>query len=87
LQPSPDGERSWEARPVLEWTPVASTRITAAAYDAEAEVIYVEFPNGRRWWYAACEKPTWDEFINPATSKGSYIHNVLDSHPNGQYDG
>jgi len=31
-----------------------SSRIVAEAYDPEAETIYVRFPDGVEWFYAAC---------------------------------
>lgn len=72
---------------MLEWIPVLSSMVTAIAYDAESLTIFAEFPSGARWWYAGCDSAIWTEFADPATSKGQYIHRVLDSHPNGQYSG
>ena len=72
---------------MLEWLPVESKRILAAAYDADHEIIFVEFPEGVRWWYSGCGPEVWEEFLLPTTSQGRYIKDVLDHHPNGRYDG
>ena len=64
-----------------------STRIVAEAYDADAETIYVRFPNGVEWWYAACPPQVWGEFSAPAQSRGQYIQNVLNFKPNGRHAG
>ena len=70
---------------MLEWMQVRdSKRVVAVAYDEEAERIYVQFPDGVRWWYAGCPRQTWEEFTAPGTSKGQYIDRVLNSHPYGQ---
>lgn len=73
---------------MIEWTPVSgSTRIVAEAYAAETERIFVRFPNGVEWWYAACPRSVWEEFTAPGQSRGQYIHNVLDHKPNGRHAG
>lgn len=72
---------------MLEWIPVDSERIVAAAYDSEQQAILVQFPNGTKWWYGNCGPEIWGEFVSPMTSQGRYIKDVLDHHPNGRYDG
>ncbi len=73
---------------MIEWVPVSgSTRIEAEAYDAEAETIYVRFPNGVEWWYAACPLQVWEEFSASGQSRGEYIRNVLNFKPNGRHAG
>jgi len=73
---------------MLDWIPVGdSTRIVAMAYDELTEVIYVRFPGGVEWFYANAPRHLWEEFSSPGTSKGQYIHRVLDHHPNGRYAG
>jgi hypothetical protein len=69
----------------LDWQDVTSTRIIAEAYDEESETIYVRFPSGVEWWYAACPPHTWAEFTAQNQSRGQYIHQVLDAKPNGRY--
>lgn len=73
---------------MIEWVPVTdSTRVVAEAFDAEAETIYVRFPNGVEWWYAACPRHIWEEFTAPGQSRGQYIQKVLNFKPNGRYAG
>lgn len=73
---------------MLDWIPVTdSQRVVAIAYDASAEVIYVRFPNGVEWWYAGCPPQTWEEFSAPGTSKGTYIHQILNGRQNGRWGG
>lgn len=72
----------------MEWIPVTgSKRITAEAYDATTETIYVRFPNGVEWWYAACPPNVWDAFTAPGQSRGQYIKDVLNHKPNGRHTG
>jgi YD repeat-containing protein len=73
---------------VFNWIDVhGSGRITAMAYDASSETIYVRFPNGKAWWYGSCPSRVWDEFSDGMTSKGQYIARVLNHHPNGEWGG
>lgn len=73
---------------MLDWTPVeGSGRIVAEAYDPEAETIYVRFPDGVEWWYAACPPHVWEEFTAPGQSRGAYIRSVLNHKPNGRHGG
>ena len=73
---------------MIEWTPVSgSSRVVAEAYDEDAERIYVRFPNGVEWWYAACPHSVWLEFTAPGQSRGQYIHGVLNHKPNGRHAG
>jgi hypothetical protein len=58
--------------------------MTHVAYDAVAETIYVRFRNGEEWWYGSSPQSSWDEFMAPMTSKGRYIHDILDGRPNGR---
>lgn len=73
---------------MIEWIPVSSsTRIVAEAYDAETERIYVRFPNGVEWWYAACPTNVWEEFTAHGQSRGQYIRRILDHKPKGRHSG
>jgi hypothetical protein len=73
---------------MITWIPVSgSSRIVAEAYDLETERIYVRFPDGVEWWYAACPPKVWESFTAPGQSRGQYIHEVLDHKPNGRYAG
>ena len=72
----------------IEWIAVeGSVRIIAEAYDAEAETIYVRFPNGVEWQYSACTAETWQAFTAPGQSRGRYIAQVLNFKPNRRYAG
>lgn len=73
---------------MIEWIAVAgSDRIVAEAFDAEAERIYVRFPNGVEWWYAACTLQVWEAFQAPGQSRGQYIAQVLNFKPHGRHAG
>jgi KTSC domain len=73
---------------MIEWLPVTgSTRIVAEAYDQDSETIYVRFPDGVEWWYAACPPHVWAEFTSPGQSRGQYLHQVLNFKPKGRYTG
>ena len=70
----------------VDWQPVISRRIVAEAYDAETETIYVEFPKGGvQWWYSACSPDVWEQFTAVGQSRGEFIHQVLNSKPNGRF--
>jgi hypothetical protein len=73
---------------MIEWIVVAgSTRIVAEAFEVETERIYVRFPNGVEWWYAACTLQVWEAFRAPGQSRGQYIAQVLNFKPNGRHAG
>ena len=73
---------------MIEWLPVTSSnRIVAEAYDPETETIYVRFPNGVEWYYAACPPQVWEEFSAPGQSRGKFINLVLNFKPNGRHAG
>lgn len=74
----------WKRCKLIEWIEIAdSARVEAIAYDQEGERILVRFPGGREWQYAGCPQMVWDEFSNPATSKGGYINDQLNHHQHG----
>jgi hypothetical protein len=73
---------------MIEWTPISgSTRLVAEGYDPENETIYVRFPDGVEWWYAACPREVWEEYSAPGQSRGQYIARVLNFKPNGRFAG
>lgn len=73
---------------MIEWTEVSgSDRIVAEAYDPLAETIYVRFPNGVEYWYAACPPETWEAFTAPGQSRGQYIADHLNHKPRGRHAG
>lgn len=73
---------------MIDWIPVdGSTRVVAAAYDAENEAILVRFHNDVEWCYEACPPHVWEDFMSPGQSKGQFIHQVLDHQPHHRYEG
>lgn len=72
----------------IEWIEVPeSSRIAAMAYDEENERILVRLRDGNKGWqYMGCPPAVWEEFANPATSKGTFIHERLDFHQHGPLD-
>lgn len=73
---------------MTDWIPVSgSTRIVAEKYDSDSETIYVRFPNGIEWQYAACPSHVWEAFVASGQSRGQYIHQVLNYKPNSRFAG
>lgn len=71
---------------MIDWIPTPeSSRTDAIAYLAEEEVILARFPNGREWQYEGCPPHVWEEFSDPATSKGTYIYEQLNHHSHGPF--
>jgi len=70
---------------MIEWIEVPnSTRIIAMAYDVENERILVRLRDGNKGWqYLGCPPSVWQEFSDPATSKGKFIHERLNHHQHG----
>jgi len=67
---------------MIEMFPVASSRITEMGFDKKTATVYVRFINGKLWNYFNVPEDVWDQFV-AATSKGSFIHNVLDHYNHG----
>jgi hypothetical protein len=71
---------------MIEWIEVGdSAAVTAIAYDAEEEAIFVRFDGGGEWRYESCPPHIWAEFTEPGISKGRYIASVLRHHPNARH--
>ena len=68
---------------MIEWIECSSRRVVAVAYDGEDERILVRFTDGTQWQYLGCPPSVWDEFMDPATSKGKFIFDRLNSHQHG----
>ena len=49
------------------------------------EAILARFPARVEWRYDGCPAHVWEEFADSATSKGTYIREQLDRHPNGPF--
>lgn len=70
---------------MINWAEVSdSGRVAAVAYDPDQETIYVRFKNDIEWWYGNCPPHIWEQFLMPGVSKGRFIHDELDTHPNGR---
>lgn len=73
---------------VVEWISVDdSDRVVAVAYDQDAEMICVRFPNDVEWCYEGCPPRVWEDFMAPGASKGRFIHDVLNHQPHHRYEG
>jgi KTSC domain len=72
----------------IEWIDVSdSKRIVAMAYDEAGEAILVRFAKDEvEWCYEGCPLHVWEEFSDPAQSKGSYIHEILNHKPHHRYE-
>ena len=70
---------------MIEWIEVTdSDRVSAIAYDEEGERIFVRFSkDGTEWQYHGCPPIVWEQFTDPATSKGRFIFEQLNSHTHG----
>jgi len=52
----------------------------------DEEAILARFTrDGVEWRYEGCPAHVWEEFSDPATSKGTYIHEQLNHHANGPF--
>jgi hypothetical protein len=72
---------------VLEWQAVDSSWIEAAAYDVEAETIYLRFDDGVEWAYEYCAADEWSALMAQGQSPGKYFHSVLKHKPNARWGG
>lgn len=68
--------------PLSHHTFHGSTRVLSGSYDPKSKTISVMFVDGVRWNYRGCEAQTWARFTK-AASPGRFLHEELDSHPNG----
>ena len=69
---------------MYEWIDITdSSRVSAVAFDPDREAILVRFPNGVEWQYLGCPKHVWEDFVAPGTSKGRFIHDVLNNQQHG----
>ncbi|MBT9136687.1 MAG: hypothetical protein DDT34_01769 [Firmicutes bacterium] len=69
----------------IEWSSVVgSTWVTAEAYSAEEEAIYVRFSDGTGWKYLACPPSVWRDFTAEGQSRGKFINSTLKFKPGGK---
>ena len=65
----------------MERTPVSSSNISAIGYDADNQVLEVEFTNGAVYSYSGVPTGECEGFMN-ADSKGKYLHaNIKNRYP------
>jgi hypothetical protein len=57
----------------MERTPVSSSNISAIGYDADSQVLEIEFTNGAVYSYSGVPLGEYEAFMN-ADSKGKYLH-------------
>ena len=57
----------------MERTPVSSSNISAIGYDADSQVLEIEFTNGAVYSYSGVPPGEYEGFMN-ADSKGNYLH-------------
>ncbi len=63
----------------MERAPVSSSNISAIGYDADSEILEVEFTNGAVYAYSGVPSGEYQGFMN-ADSKGKYLHANIKSH-------
>ncbi|MFZ1153721.1 MAG: KTSC domain-containing protein [Solirubrobacteraceae bacterium] len=64
-----------------EWIDMDSSNVESAAYDPDAEVIYVRFQEGGAYAYDQCPPHVWAEFTAPGQSAGKYVNSTLKDKP------
>lgn len=65
----------------MERTPVSSSNILAIGYDADSEVLEVEFTSGAVYSYSSVPIGEYEGLMN-ADSKGKYLHaNIKGRYP------
>lgn len=57
----------------VEMVPVSSSNVASVGYDAENEIVHVEFLNGSKYIYKGVPKHEYEGLLN-APSVGSYLH-------------
>jgi hypothetical protein len=65
----------------IEWRSIDSQAISAEAYDAQTETIYLRFHNGAEWAYDACPQDVWEAFTALGQSRGQFLNRVLKDKP------
>jgi hypothetical protein len=67
---------------MIAWIPVSgSSVVSAEAYDADLQRIYVRYHSGDEWWYGECPRRVWEAFTAPGQSRGRYLNSVLKQKP------
>ncbi|MGA9285772.1 MAG: KTSC domain-containing protein [Solirubrobacteraceae bacterium] len=71
----------------LEWIDMNSSNVESAAYEPDAEMIYVRFKEGGVYAYDQCPPHMWEEFTAPGQSPGKYVNEILKYKPYQKLDG
>lgn len=70
----------------LRWIEMDSSAVDRAAFDMEAETIYVRFKSGATYRYYQCPQQVWEEFTTPGQSAGQYVNHTLRHKPYEKLD-
>jgi hypothetical protein len=65
-----------EGEELMEWIPVSSTNVTALAYDAGQQIMWVEFKAGNRYQYFDVPEQVFDACL-AASSVGSFFNSQI----------
>lgn len=60
----------------MERTPVISSNVSSIGYDADEQILEVEFNNGALYQYSSVPEYEYAGLID-AASKGSYLHSQI----------
>jgi hypothetical protein len=63
----------------LDWIDLESSTVTSAAYDPDAEMIYVRFKDGGAYSYDQCPPHVWEEFTAPGQSPANFSMRFCDT--------
>ena len=60
----------------MDWTPLASSNLSACSYDADERVLQIRFRSGRTYGYKDVPEDTY-EGLKQADSPGSYFNSTI----------
>lgn len=63
----------------LDWSPVSSSNVSAAAYDTDKQELMVRFRNGSVYAYKGANQALYDEFLS-AASPGAFVRHTLSAY-------
>lgn len=69
-----------------DWIDLDSSTVAQAAFDPDAEAIYVRFIDGGTYVYDGCPPDVWAEFTAPGQSPGKYVNDTLKYKPYRKLD-
>lgn len=66
----------------MQEIPVSSSLIARAAYDAEAQELYLTFKsNGARWVYSTVDQATADAFAGASSAGQFFLQSIKGAYP------